>query len=97
MRAWSCHEWAIFNSQSLTISCSPSWSVRWARSPIKPPIHAIAIDDPPAATMPRQKKYDWSDKKDVCYRLWVEEEKSLPQVQEYFAQALGVAEGCIPS
>jgi hypothetical protein len=47
--------------------------------------------------MPRHKKYDWADKKDLCYRLWVEEEKSLPQVQEYFAQALGVAEDCIPS
>ena len=56
-----------------------------------------AIDDPPAATMPRHKKYDWADKKDICYRLWVEEEKSLPQVQEYFSQALGVAEDCIPS
>jgi hypothetical protein len=56
-----------------------------------------AIDDPPAATMPRHKKYDWADKKDLCYRLWVEEEKSLPQVQEYFSQALGVAEDCIPS
>ena len=51
-----------------------------------------AIDDPPAATMPRHKKYDWADKKDICYRLWVEEEKSLPQVQEYFSQALGVAD-----
>ena len=47
--------------------------------------------------MPRHKKYDWADKKDLCYRLWVDEEKSLPQVQEYFAQALGVAEDCIPS
>jgi hypothetical protein len=47
--------------------------------------------------MPRHKKYDWADKKDLCYRLWVDQEKSLPQVQEYFAQALGVAEDCIPS
>lgn len=63
--------------------------------PSNHPFHAI--DDPPAATMPRHKKYDWADKKDICYRLWVEEEKSLPQVQEYFSQALGVAEDCIPS
>lgn len=47
--------------------------------------------------MPRNKKYDWADKKDICYRLWVEEEKSLPQVQEYFSQALGVTDDCIPS
>jgi len=47
--------------------------------------------------MPRNKKYDWADKKDICYRLWVEEEKSLPQVQEYFSKALGVTDECIPS
>lgn len=47
--------------------------------------------------MPRNKKYDWSDKRDLCHRLYAEEEKSLPQIQEYFAQALGVAEDRIPS
>lgn len=56
-----------------------------------------SINDPPVATMPRSKKYDWSDKRDLCYRLYAEEEKSLPQIQEYFAQALGVAENQIPS
>lgn len=56
-----------------------------------------SINDPPVATMPRHKKYDWSDKRDLCYRLYAEEEKSLPQIQEYFAQALGVAENLIPS
>jgi hypothetical protein len=46
--------------------------------------------------MPR-KKYDWSDKRDICHRLYVEEEKSLPQVKEYFSQALGVAAESVPS
>lgn len=47
--------------------------------------------------MPRHKKYDWSDKKDICYQLWVEEERTLPEIMEYFSQALGVAPDSIPS
>jgi hypothetical protein len=47
--------------------------------------------------MPRNKKYDWSDKRDICHKLYVEEEKSLPEVKEYFSQALGVAPESIPS
>ena len=47
--------------------------------------------------MPPHKKYDWSDKRDICYRLWVEEERTMPELMEYFAQALGVATDSIPS
>lgn len=47
--------------------------------------------------MPKHKKYDWSDKRDICYRLWVEEERTMPELMEYFAQALGVAADSIPS
>ena len=28
--------------------------------------------------------YDWKDKKDECYRLYVEERKSLHEVMQYF-------------
>jgi hypothetical protein len=49
------------------------------------------------ANMPPHKKYDWSDKREICYRLWVEEERSLPEIMEYFSQALGVAADSIPS
>jgi len=56
--------------------------------------HAYTTD---GDIMPPHKKYDWSDKKDICYRLWVEEERSLPEVMEYFSQALGVAPDSIPS
>jgi len=47
--------------------------------------------------MPPHKKYDWSDKRDLCYRLYVEEERTLPELKEYFSQALGVAADSIPS
>lgn len=47
--------------------------------------------------MPAHKKYDWSDKRDICHRLWVEEERTLPEIMEYFSQALGVAADSIPS
>lgn len=47
--------------------------------------------------MPRAKKYDWSDKRDLCYRLFIEEKKTLPELKDYFAQALGVAADSIPS
>jgi hypothetical protein len=47
--------------------------------------------------MPAHKRYDWSDKRDLCYRLWVEEERTLPEIMGYFSQALGVAADSIPS
>ena len=47
--------------------------------------------------MPPHKKYDWSDKRDICYRLWVEESRTLPEIMDYFSQALGVAAESIPS
>jgi hypothetical protein len=47
--------------------------------------------------MARNKKYDWSDKRDICYKLYIEEEKTLPELKEYFIQALGVAKESIPS
>jgi hypothetical protein len=49
------------------------------------------------SNMPPHKKYDWSDKRDLCYRLYVEEERTLPELKEYFSQALGVAADSIPS
>ena len=32
--------------------------------------------------------YDWDDKRDICYRLYVEEKKSLEDVVDYFRDKL---------
>lgn len=47
--------------------------------------------------MPRNKKYDWSDKKDACYKLYVEEQRSMREILAYFSEALGVPEENLPS
>lgn len=46
--------------------------------------------------MPRPKKYDWSDKKDICHRLYVEEKRPTREVVKYFSEALGVAKEDLP-
>lgn len=32
--------------------------------------------------------YDWDDKREVCYRLYVDEKRSLEEVVEYFRDKL---------
>lgn len=44
----------------------------------------------------RPPKYDWSDKKDLCYRLYVEEKKSGAEIAQYFAERLNVAPEDLP-
>jgi len=40
--------------------------------------------------------YDWDDKKDVCYQLFVVEKKSLNEIIAHFANHFGVAENELP-
>jgi hypothetical protein len=46
--------------------------------------------------MPRQKKYDWSDKRDICYKLYVEERRPMRDLLKYFSEALGVSQEELP-
>ncbi|EME46577.1 hypothetical protein DOTSEDRAFT_107974, partial [Dothistroma septosporum NZE10] len=41
--------------------------------------------------------YDWDDKRDICYRLYVEEKKSVPEIIDYFAQHFNVPLSELPS
>ncbi len=43
------------------------------------------------------KKYDWTDKRDICYNVYVEQGKSLRELKEYLCDALGVAQEDLPS
>jgi len=33
--------------------------------------------------------YDWDDKRDTCYRMYVDERKTLDEIIEYFRHELG--------
>lgn len=33
--------------------------------------------------------YTWEDKKDVCYRMYVEERKTLEEIMNFFKNELG--------
>lgn len=46
--------------------------------------------------MGRPQKYDWDDKKDICYQLFVEQKKSVKDVVKYFAEHFGCAESELP-
>ncbi|KAK5121059.1 hypothetical protein LTR85_005543 [Meristemomyces frigidus] len=47
--------------------------------------------------MGRPSRYDWDDKKDICYQLYVEQKKSPREIVKYFAQHFGCAESELPS
>lgn len=32
--------------------------------------------------------YDWDDKEDACYRMYIEEKKSLEEIMDYFKKEL---------
>ncbi len=34
----------------------------------------------------RPPKYDWTDKKDICHQLYVQEQKSAAEIQKYFSE-----------
>jgi len=40
--------------------------------------------------MPRPKKYDWDDKRDVCYKLYVEKHYSAQNIVKYFAEHFNI-------
>jgi len=46
--------------------------------------------------MPRPKKYDWSDKKEICHKLYIEERRPMREVIKYFSEALGVPKDQLP-
>ena len=77
------------------LSCLSPPKLRWTR--LAPSHHHDPPVLGPRTNMPPHKKYDWSDKRDLCYQLYVEEERTLPELKEYFSQALGVAADSIPS
>ncbi|KAK5131816.1 hypothetical protein LTR08_000571 [Meristemomyces frigidus] len=41
-------------------------------------------------------RYDWDDKYDICYQLYVEQKKSPREVVEYFAQHFSCAQSKLP-
>lgn len=44
----------------------------------------------------RPPKYDWGDKRDICYRLYVEEQRSAASITKYFAQHFDVDPSELP-
>ena len=46
--------------------------------------------------MPRPKKYDWEDKREICYKLFVEERLSATQIVKYFAKHFNIPESELP-
>lgn len=50
----------------------------------------------PTKRVGRPPKYDWSDKKDICYKLYVEESKSAAEIQKYFSQNFNLALSDLP-
>lgn len=45
----------------------------------------------------RRPKHDWSDKKELCYRLYVEEKQHIRDIIAYFSNELGFDESVIPA
>ncbi|QIW98300.1 hypothetical protein AMS68_003818 [Peltaster fructicola] len=45
----------------------------------------------------RPAKHDWSDKRDLCYKLYVDEHKQIKEIIDYFTTALGVDVSEVPS
>lgn len=43
------------------------------------------VDDTPKRRVGRPQKYDWLDKRPICYQLYVEEKKTAEEIAKYFA------------
>lgn len=54
------------------------------------------MEDPPRKPG-RPPKYDWDDKRDICYQLYVVEKKSVPQIIDHFAKLFDVPVSELPS
>jgi hypothetical protein len=50
----------------------------------------------PKKRVGRPPKYDWSDKRDICYKLYVEEHRSAADIARYFADHFNVPEKDLP-
>lgn len=44
----------------------------------------------------RPTKHDWSDKRDVCYKLYVDDKKSVKEIIDHFVTTLGVDASQLP-
>ena len=55
------------------------------------------MDVSPRRRPGRPSKYDWDDKRDICYKLYVEEKKSVPAIIDYFAKHFNVPLDELPS
>ncbi|KAM3424905.1 hypothetical protein BST61_g6879 [Cercospora zeina] len=55
--------------------------------------NARSTDDiePPKRRAGRPPKYDWTDKKDICWKLYVDEHKSASDIQKHFSQHFNIA------
>lgn len=59
--------------------------------------HASSTDVEPAKRrVGRPPKYDWTDKKDICWKLYVDEHKSASEIQKYFSQHFDIAISDLP-
>ena len=47
--------------------------------------------------MGRTPKYDWSDKRDICHKLYVEQKLPCPKIVEYFADHFKLPESELPA
>lgn len=47
--------------------------------------------------MGRPSRYDWDDKRDICWKLYVEEKKSPKEIVAWFSNHFGVPESELPS
>ncbi|KAF2483405.1 hypothetical protein BDY17DRAFT_238157, partial [Neohortaea acidophila] len=47
--------------------------------------------------MGRPPKYDWDDKRDICYKLWVVDKLSTPNIVKWFAEHFKLPESEVPS
>ncbi|KAK4504076.1 hypothetical protein PRZ48_004991 [Zasmidium cellare] len=54
------------------------------------------MDETPKRRVGRPSKYDWGDKRDICYKLYVEEKKSAQDIAKYFADRFNVSEDELP-
>lgn len=56
----------------------------------------MAGDPPSRSRAGRPPKYDWLDKRDICYKLYVEEEKTPAEIIKYFTEHFNVDASEIP-
>ncbi|KXT05217.1 hypothetical protein AC578_8353 [Pseudocercospora eumusae] len=60
------------------------------------PSATAATSTTPTRRVGRPYKYDWDDKKDICYRLYVTEQKSVAEIAKYFIGRFKTSPSDIP-